>query len=137
VIVAGTLVILYQWTWVDPLVTLMIAGYILLHVRAEIGGVVRVLMLGAPKDLDLKEVVDAMLAVRDVDGVHQLHLWAMQEHEPSLDAHVVIAPGCWTQADRVKAEVKAVLLSRFGIRHSMLELECSRHACIDPPPIGS
>jgi len=48
VIVAGTLVILYGWVWVDPVVTLIIAGYILWHVQAEIGGVIRVLMLGSP-----------------------------------------------------------------------------------------
>jgi cobalt-zinc-cadmium efflux system protein len=55
VIVAGTLVILKGWVWVDPVVTLMIAGYILWHVKSEVGGVVRVLMLGAPEGLDAQD----------------------------------------------------------------------------------
>ncbi len=46
VIIAGTLVILFDWWIVDPIVTLGIAGYILWHVFREIGGVIRILMLG-------------------------------------------------------------------------------------------
>lgn len=136
VIVAGSLVILYGWTWVDPAVTLLIAGYILWHVRAEIGGVIRVLMLGRPKGMQTETVAGAIEAVRDVENVHHLHLWAMQEHEPALDAHLVIASGAWDQADRIKAEVKVMLEDRFGIRHTMLELECARHACDRPERIG-
>lgn len=128
VIVAGTLVILRGWVWVDPVVTLMIAGYILWHVKSEIGGVIRVLMLGGP-GLEAEDVARMVEAVDGVQEAHHIHLWAMQEHEPSLDAHLVIAPGAWGRADAVKAEVKTALRDRFGIRHSTLELECSVHAC--------
>ncbi|WP_370303524.1 cation diffusion facilitator family transporter, partial [Pseudooceanicola sp.] len=57
VILAGTCVILWGWTWVDPVVTLLIAGYILWHVKAEAGGVIRVLMLGSPPDMEMSEVI--------------------------------------------------------------------------------
>jgi len=129
VIVAGTVVILKGWTWVDPLVTLMIAGYILWHVKAEIGEVIRVLMLASPPALEAEEVAGAIEAVDGVEEVHHVHLWAMQEHQPALDAHLVIARGDWGHADAVKAAVKAMLAERFGIAHSTLEMECSWHAC--------
>ena len=129
VIAAGTLVILKGWTWVDPLVTLMIAGYILWHVKAEIGEVIRVLMLASPPSLEAEEVASAIEAVEGVEEVHHVHLWAMQEHRPALDAHLVIARGDWGHADAVKAAVKAMLEERFGIGHSTLEMECSWHAC--------
>ena len=136
VIIAGSLVIIYGWVWVDPVVTLMIAGYILWHVRAEIGGVIRVLMLGAPAHLDIKEVASLVEGVDGVDGIHHIHLWAMQEHDAALEAHLVIAPGHWAQADQIKATVKAMLGDRFGIAHSTLELECSVHACEGAARIG-
>jgi cobalt-zinc-cadmium efflux system protein len=46
VIFAGSLIILYDWQIIDPIVTLMIAGYILWMSFSEIGGVSRILMLG-------------------------------------------------------------------------------------------
>ena len=76
VIVAGTLIILFDWWIVDPLVTLGIAGYILWLSFAEIGPVIRMLMLGSPPDTDGREVVRAMRAVDGVADVHHLHLWA-------------------------------------------------------------
>lgn len=136
VIVAGTFVILKGWVWVDPLVTFFIAGYILWHVKAEAGGVIRVLMLGSPPDLDGEDVAQAIEAVQGVRQVHHLHLWAMQEHHAALGAHLVIAPGCWVRADAIKAEVKAMLDHRFGIAHSTLEMECAAHACHAPMRIG-
>ncbi|MCA8869828.1 MAG: cation transporter [Rhodobacteraceae bacterium] len=129
VIVAGTLILLYDWRLVDPLVTLLIAGYILWQSFSEIGGVIRMLMLSSPQGLDLLELVDRVRSVPGVAGVHHVHLWQMQEHEAAFDAHLEIENGRWGQADAIKAEVKAMLTGEFGIGHSTLETECSVHSC--------
>jgi cobalt-zinc-cadmium efflux system protein len=136
VIAAGTLIILYDWRLVDPLVTLLIAGYILWQSFAEIGAVVRILMLGSPAELDTQSVLREMKSTAGVAAVHHLHLWQMQEHENALDAHVVVDRGRWSDADTIKEAVKAVLKSEFGISHTTLELECSEHACDEPQTIG-
>ncbi len=136
VIVAGTLVILYDWRLVDPIVTLLIAGYILWQAFSEIGGVVRVLMLGSPPDVDADAVVARVQAVDGVDDVHHVHLWMRDEHESALDAHLVLEPGRWPDADAVKEDVKA-RLAELGIAHSTLELECAAHACVEPARYGA
>ncbi|MEQ3625760.1 MAG: cation diffusion facilitator family transporter [Celeribacter sp.] len=135
VIVAGTLVILYDWQIIDPLVTLLIAGYILWHAFAEIGGVIRVLMLGAPPDMDSAEV---LAVLRDVDGVcalHHLHLWQMEERETALQVHVVVEDSRWSEAAQIKQRLRGVL-SDMGISHATLELEQATHACTDEQEIG-
>lgn len=136
VIVAGTVIILYDWRLIDPLMTLLIAGYILWQSIGEIGGSVRILMLGSPPDLDTAAVLDSMRAVAGVANVHHLHLWQMQEHETALDAHVVLQKGRWSEADHLKDTIKAVLHDKFGISHITLELECHRHTCKAPLDIG-
>lgn len=135
VIVAGSLVILYDWRIVDPIVTLGIAGYILWHAFSEIGGVIRVLMLGAPPGLSTQDVLTAMREADGVRDVHHLHLWQMEEARPAVEAHIVVAEGRWDDADAVKAGVRA-RLKDLGIGHATLELECSRHACPDARAIG-
>ena len=136
VIVAGACVLLFGWYWVDAVVTLMISGYILMHVRADIGEVIRVLMLASPRTIDTHEVIAAIRDVPGVEDLHHVHLWDMQEHQPALDAHLVIRAGDWPQADAIKAAVKARLSHDFAIAHSTLELECTRHSCTDAPLIG-
>ncbi|MEM5537981.1 cation diffusion facilitator family transporter [Neptuniibacter pectenicola] len=136
VIIAGSLILLYDWRLVDPLVTLMIAGYILWQSFSEIVFVIHILMLGSPTNFNTKDVFDRMLSIKGVADVHNLHLWKMQEHENALDAHVVIDTGQWKNADEIKKEVKSMLSSSFKIRQTTLEVECSFHACEEPKAIG-
>ncbi len=136
VIVAGTLILLYDWRLLDPLATLLIAGYILWLSIGEMGPVIRLLMLGAPPDLDADKVATAMLDVDGVSDIHHLHLWQMQEHENALEAHVTIAEGQWNRADEIKQAVKHRLDHDFAIAHSTLEIECTAHACVEPELIG-
>ncbi len=136
VIVAGTLILLYDWRIVDPLVTLMIAGYILWQSFVEIIPVIRILMLGSPPEVETTKILDRMNKVDGVADIHHAHFWQMDEHRNALDAHIVIAEGAWSDADAIKSQVKLVLQEDFGIGHTTLELECARHVCDDAQPIG-
>lgn len=136
VIFAGTLIVLYDWTLIDPLVTLMISGYILWHAFKEIGGVIRILMLARPDGIDSDAVLTVIRAVDGITDVHHAHLWMMDEHAAALDAHLVVDAGRWADADAIKAEVKACLTAQFDIIHSTLELECARHPCPSPQEYG-
>lgn len=136
VILAGTLIIFFDWRIIDPLVTLMIAGYILWQSYAEIGDVIRVLMLGRPPEIPANDMVGAITDIEGVKEVHHAHLWQMNEHDPALEAHVVIEDGRWGDADAIKDQIKAKLLFRFQLSHTTLEMECAKHACVDPVTFG-
>ncbi len=136
VIVAGTLILLFDWRIVDALVTLAIAGTILWHVGKEIGGVVRVLMLGAPPGIAPQAVIAALRQIRGVDGVHHAHLWQLDEHRNSLEAHLVVDASSMARSAEIRQEAKAVLAARFAIGHSTLELECEGDGCADAAVIG-
>ncbi len=121
VIIAGTLIILFDWGIVDLIVTIIIASYVLYHGISEIGGAIRILMSGVSVDGNLLETVKAIESIEGVCSVHHLHLWAMDEHQQSLEGHIVI--NSVSNAETVKAEIKHVLEEQFGITHSTLEME--------------
>jgi cobalt-zinc-cadmium efflux system protein len=123
VIVGGTLILLYEASWVDPVITIGIAIYILFLAVTEIGGPIRILMLGSPPDIDCSEVVDALRSSVGVHDVHHVHLWQMHEHEVALDCHVVLDDKNWEHQEARKMEIKANLKDQFGISHSSLEFE--------------
>ncbi|WP_226573546.1 cation diffusion facilitator family transporter [Acuticoccus sediminis] len=136
VIIAGIFVILFGWWIVDPIVTLLISGYILWMSFNEIGGVIRILMLGSPPGIATEDVLDAVRGVDGVNEVHRARFWQVHEEAYAFDAHVVIDGGSWTEADAIKARVKAALAERFEIHQSTLELECAAHACNEAPAFG-
>ena len=136
VIVAGTLILLYDWRLVDPIATLLISGYILWQSAVEIGPVIRVLMLGSPPDIACGTIIERIGSVGGVAGVHHAHCWQMDEHRNALDAHIVIAEGFWGEGDAIKDRIRELLRREFAIAHTTLEIECSRHSCANAAVIG-
>lgn len=132
VIVGGTLILLYDWRLVDPIVTLIISAYILWHSWHGIGPVIGVLMLSSPKSPGLGDVAAAMRKLDGVRDVHALHIWRVQEHRVALQAHIVAdcAP------DSLRADLKTLLRDQFEITHVSLEIETPENACLDPTFIG-
>lgn len=129
VIVAGTLIILYDWRIIDPIVTVMIAGYILWIALSEIGGSIRILMLGTPPDVDVDKLIGALRGVEGVQDVHHLHVWAIDEDRNSLEAHIVVSDEAGEGGEGVKDRIKAMARERFGIGHATLELEYDATSC--------
>lgn len=137
VIAVGVLVVLFDWSLADPLVTLGIAGYILWMALGEIRAVIRILMLGSPPGIEPTEVLAEMTAVEGVENVHHLHLWQISENVTSLEAHVVTAGTSLEAVARVKSDLRAMLAARFGIAHVTLDTERPGEPCADAgQPIG-
>ena len=132
VIIGGVFILLYDLRWVDPVITIVIASYILYLGLTEIGGSIRTLMLGSPLNIDTDAVILVLTRIEGVVDVHHVHCWQMGEHEASLDAHVVIDAGAWDTKHRLKKALEA----EFNIRHSTLEFEHPDHCHQDNKVYG-
>lgn len=131
VVVAGGMILLFGWTWVDPLITLAISVYVLLHAAHDLPKVCNILIDGAPDDMNVMEVVGEMKMVNGVEDVHHVHIRYLNEHSYALEAHIV--PKKDIEIEEVKAEIKARLLF-FKIEHSTLEFEdkiCDDQGCCE------
>lgn len=136
VVIGGTLILLYDMRWVDPAITIGIAGYILYLGLTEIGGTIRTLMLGSPVDIDTDAVIVALSNIEGVIDLHHVHFWQMGEHDASLEAHVIIEESAWDQLENIKYRIKQALAQEFNIRHSTLEFEHPDHMHKDAHTYG-
>jgi len=130
VIVAGTLILLYDWYWADTLLTLLIAGYVLYQAATLLPKTIHILMEGAPENISIEEVIKVMEKVEGVSNVHHVHLWQLDEHKNALEAHVVVAD--FGETEQIKMALKLELEMRFSIIHSTMEFEidhCGRACC--------
>ncbi|MCF6324022.1 MAG: cation diffusion facilitator family transporter [Gammaproteobacteria bacterium] len=121
VIVAGSLIILYEWYWTDTVLTLLIAAYVLYQAATMLPKTIHILMQGAPQGINVDEVVEVIESIEGVLNIHHLHLWQLDEHNNALEAHVVI--GDFGETESVKVLIKAELGRKFKITHSTLEFE--------------
>jgi len=130
VIIAGSLILLYDWYWSDTLLTLIIAGYVLYQAATLLPKTIHILMQGTPKGISIDEVIKVMESVSGVSNVHHVHIWQLDEHSNALEAHVVITD--ISQITMVKAAIKKALSQDYAIEHSTLELEemhCKERDC--------
>ena len=121
VIIAGSLILLYQWYWSDTLITLIIAFYVLYQAFTLLPKTIHILMEGTPKNISINDAITAMENITDVTNVHHVHIWQLDEHRNALEAHVVITD--YNQIEKIKSELKSTLLQNFSIDHSTLEFE--------------
>ena len=123
VIIAGALILLYQWYWVDTLLTFLIAGFVLWQGMIMLPKTIHLLMEGTPEDLSSGEIKSSMEQVEEVEDVHHIHIWNLDEHRIALEAHVVVATNELQEVELIKAKLKKMLKDQFKITHSTLEFE--------------
>ena len=123
VIIAGALILLYQWYWVDTLLTFLIAGFVLWQGIIMLPKTIHLLMEGTPEDLSSAEIKSSMEEAEDVEDVHHIHIWNLDEHRIALEAHVVVATNELQEVEVIKRKLKEILKDRFKITHSTLEFE--------------
>lgn len=127
VIISGLFVIFLGWTFVDGLVAILIALYMIVQSVMAFPGIVGVLMNSAPKNVDQATLKKAVLAVKGVKGVHHIHIWNIDEKEVSMECHVVAC------SMDVVPHVKKVLHDRFDIEHCTIQVEkdkcCDKDGC--------
>lgn len=132
VLIGGATIYWLDWSWVDPLISLGIAGYILYMSFGLLKKTSRILMEGTPPELSLDEIKKALEDLDGVENVHHIHVWELDEHHRALEAHVVIGENRSMEAlESLKAAVKEHLDERFSITHSTLEMESADKDCRD------
>jgi cobalt-zinc-cadmium efflux system protein len=121
VVLAGAVVLLGGSSIVDPIVSLAIAGLILLSSWRLIAEPVGVLMEAAPTGIDVDAAGAAICEEGGVRSVHDLHIWTVTSGFGALAAHVVVARDC--DRDLVRRRIELLLHERFGIEHTTLQME--------------
>ena len=125
VIVAAALIRVTGRTWIDPVVAIAIALWILPRTWALLGDTVNVLLEGVPRGLDLAEIRRAIAAEDGVHDVHDLHVWSMSTSAVNGTAHIVIDDEA--DHEQVRRRVAHLLDHRFTIGHATIQVE--REAC--------
>lgn len=123
VLLGAVAIIWKQWYWVDPAITLLIAGYVLWQVFTMLPQATRVLMEGAPANFDVNQLVERVKQIDGVIGLHHVHVWELDEQHRALEAHVLIRNGNPEQLESIKQLIKTRLSDDFQIQHSTLEFE--------------
>ncbi|HQR97644.1 MULTISPECIES: cation diffusion facilitator family transporter [unclassified Polaromonas] len=120
VVVAGALTLWMGWVWLDPVVSLLIAGVILAGTASLFKQSLHMLFDGVPDSVDPQAVQACLAALPGVTRVHDLHIWAMGTSQVALTAHLVMPQG--HADDAFLKHATDQLHDRFDITHVTLQV---------------
>lgn len=134
VILGGIAIAVWNITWIDSLLTVLIGIYIMRECYLILGEAIHVLMEGAPPEISLEEIKTEVEKFSEVDDIHHIHLWMVGDNDIHLEAHVNVNDMKISQSDALRTKIEKMLESKFGIHHITLQFECNQ--CLEEGLIG-
>jgi cobalt-zinc-cadmium efflux system protein len=125
VIASAIVLMITGWPYVDPIASVLIAFLILANGWGVVRDAAAILLELPPRTLSVKTIESGILAVEGVQGLHDLHLWAITPELPCLSAHVVVAEQTVSEAGEIVVAVSKKL-EQMGIAHTTLQVEFER-----------
>ncbi|HXE97125.1 MAG TPA: cation diffusion facilitator family transporter [Dongiaceae bacterium] len=133
-VIAGG-VVMYFWRWfiVDAAISIGIGCIVFWGSWRVLREATHILLEGVPRNLKVTDVAESIRAASGVKDVHHLNVWTICSHIVALSAHLDVDDDhkhC--QADVIHG-VEHMLMDRFKISHTTLQVECI--ACAAGPVI--
>jgi cobalt-zinc-cadmium efflux system protein len=122
VIVAAIIIHYLGWTIVDPLISIVIALFLIREAYKIIRQAIDLLLDSVPSGIDFQKVKKNLLGIKDVLEIHDLHIWQLSTNTIALSAHLVIGNVDNDRRIALLCSAKETLAEKFGIRHSTLQI---------------
>lgn len=113
----------------DPLLSIGISCWVLYNVYRNLKVTFRVLLQHTPSDIDSEKLERELVALPEVQSIHDLHLWSLDGEHNISTLHVVVASAlsCDDQI-RLKTEIRDICAEN-GIEHATIEFETAGEDC--------
>jgi len=129
VVVGGVLMTLFDLFWLDSVLTVLINLYIIRECYRFVKESLNILMQGAPGNIDIQKINDAILAINDIEDIHHIHLWSLDEKNVNFEAHINLKNDILvSQTAPLNREIEKILTEKFKITHSTI---CFEYKCCE------
>lgn len=127
VLIGGLVMKYYGWFWIDSVLTVIIALYLIVMGFDLFKSSFKVLMLFTPSELKLEAISKAVCVFPEIKNIHHVHIWQVNEEEIHLEAHMEFNRDITlTEFDEVLQQVEKILYEDFGINHVNIQPEFQR-----------
>jgi cobalt-zinc-cadmium efflux system protein len=129
-VIAGLIMLLTDFRYIDTIVGLLIAGLLLYNTLKILREAVQILLEGTPKDVDITAITQAIIDADKVLSVDDMHIWAIRSGYNALSCHIVIDETDLRDSRKIVEVVKAKLRKEYHIHHATIEVEledCTTH----------
>jgi cobalt-zinc-cadmium efflux system protein len=124
VLIGGLLMNFYKIWWIDSVLTLLIAIYLIIMGWDLLKNSFKVLMLFTPETTSVKAIVEDIQKIDVVQNVHHVHIWQLNEDEIHLEAHIDFNKNITlSEFDIILNEIEELVFHNYDINHINIQPE--------------
>lgn len=123
VLINGAVLMLKPWYWLDPLLSFLIAAFILKNCWFVIKEAISILMNATPRGLDLSAVQQFLESRSDIVSAHYLHAWNIGNNGTAFSCHLTVSDQLISETEVLSEKIRYHLFHTFGIDHPILQFE--------------
>lgn len=129
VAVSGLVILFSGWSWIDPLMSLVVVSVIVYGTWGLGRDAMRLAMAAVPPSVDMTRIRQYLSGLPGVDDVHDLHVWALSTTENAMTAHLVMRAG--HPGDVFVDGIVETLRADYAMHHATLQVELgtTHHHC--------
>lgn len=121
VVIAGIAIMITQWLWLDPLISLFIVVVILLSTWGLLRDSINLSIDAVPHGIDVREVKSYLEDLKNISDIHDLHIWALSTTETALTVHLVTTDNMID--NHFLQEIQEHLHRHYHISHVTIQME--------------
>jgi cobalt-zinc-cadmium efflux system protein len=126
VVIGGVIIMYTGWYLIDPILSILIALVIIYGSWSLVKESVNILLESAPSHINIDAITEEIGKIKGVKEAYHIHLWTITSGVYSLSAHVIIDDQLVSRSREVVDEIRSLLLQKFNVLHSTIQLECDR-----------
>lgn len=123
VLISGLVMLVKPWYWLDPLLSVLIAVFILKNCWTILKSSTAILMNATPDTIDLNDIRSHLLEMDEVKNIHYMHAWPLGSSGISFSCHIVVADQLVSETHPLSERIQHTLFHKYGIDHPILQFE--------------
>jgi len=124
IIIGAIFIITYKVYWIDPILTILIAFYILVETYKILKESVDILMMSNTEKINLDEIKLFVEKIPGVKNIHHIHLWKLNDNDTHFEAHIEVEDMKVSRTTEIQKIISKELHNRYEINHTTLQFEC-------------
>lgn len=124
VLLGGVAMYYYQLYWIDPLVSVLIALYLIYAAYAILKESTGILMQFTPQHIDLALIEKEISQHPQLHNIHHIHLWQLNDHELFFEGHLDFKENLsLEEVMHICEKIEKKIKESFNITHVTLQSE--------------
>lgn len=124
VVLGGLAMYLWEIPWIDSVLSIGIALYLVYSSWGLVKESVRILMQFAPVHINLEEIHAEIKEFQEIENMHHVHLWQLDDKQINFEAHISFRNNlALSEVNKVLHKLEHMLHDKFEINHVTIQPE--------------